>query len=168
MRRFTLIQDIACDVDEHWRLFLDEDRQRKQYLEDLHFPLYELVDRKETDTEITRKIRVVPKLDVPAPVAKLLGQRFGYTEDQTFDKKNRVFRARSTPSVLGDRLSSETKVSVEPAGPGRCRRICELTVDARIFGVGGLVEGAFEKNLRAGWDQSAAYMNAQLRAARSS
>jgi hypothetical protein len=164
MRRFTLIQDIATDVDDHWRLFLDEERQRKQYVEEFRFPHYEVLNRQETEAEITRKIRVVPKLEVPAAVAKLLGRSFGYTEDQTFDKRNHIYRARTTPSILGDRMSSETTVKVEPAGHGRCRRICEITVDARIFGIGGLVESAFEKNLRAGWEQSAAYMNAELRA----
>src|SRR5215813_10050403 len=114
MRRFTLIQDISTDVDEHWRLFLDEDRQRQQYLEELRFPHYEVLDRKESDTQLVRKIKVVPKRDVPAAVSKLLGQSFGYTEEQTFDKKARTFRARSTPSVLGDRMSSETTIQVEP------------------------------------------------------
>jgi hypothetical protein len=159
----TLVQDIATTVDEHWRLFMDEDYDRKQYLEGFHFPHYELVERRETDAEITRKIRVVPKLDLPGPVAKLLGSSFAYTEEQTFDKKTRLFRARTIPSVLSDRLSSEASVRAEPAGEGKCKRTCELSVDARIFGVGGLVESALEKNLRTGWEQAAAYMNAQVK-----
>ena len=159
----TLVQDIATTVDEHWRLFMDEEYDRKQYLEGFHFPHYELVERRETDAEITRKIRVVPKLDLPGPVAKLLGSSFAYTEEQTFDKKTRLFRARTIPSVLSDRLSSEASVRAEPAGEGKCKRTCELSVDARIFGVGGLVESALEKNLRTGWQQAAAYMNAQVK-----
>ena len=93
--------------------------------------------------------------------AKLLGDSFGYTETHNFDKKTKLFRARMTPSVLADRLSSESVVRVEAAGAGKCRRTVEVSVEARIFGVGGLVEGALEKNLRTGWVDSAGYLAAE-------
>ena len=158
MRRFTLILEFAIDLDEHWRLFLDDDVERRMYLERLHFPKYELLERRETDAELVRKIRVVPKLDVPAAVAKLLGDSFSYSEAQTFDKKSRVYRARITPSALADRLSSEATVRADATGPGKCRRTVDISVEARFFGIGGLVEGALEKNLRNGWVDSAAYL----------
>ena len=158
MRRFTLIQDFSVEPDEHWRLFLDDEVERRMFLEGFRFPKYELLERRETDDEIVRKIRVVPRLDVPGAVAKLLGNSFGYTEVHNFDKKTKVFRAKTIPSVLADRLSSESTVRVEPAGPGNCRRTVDVSVEARIFGIGGLVETALEKNLRNGWVDSAAYL----------
>ena len=161
MRRLTLVQDIALDLDEHWRLFLDDDFDRKQYLEGFGFPRYEVLERRDGEAETFRRIRVVPKLDLPGPVAKLLGSSFAYTEDQTFDKKARTFRSKTIPSVLADRLTSESNVRAESAGVGRCRRTVEVSVEARIFGIGGLVESAFEKNLRSGWENAARYMNAQ-------
>lgn len=164
MRRITLVQEIAGSVDDHWRLFLDEEFDRRQYLEGFGFPKYELLESKDSETETTRKIRVQPKLDVPAAVAKLLGDRFGYVEEAVFDKKTRVYRAKMTTNVLSDRLFSDSVVRAEPAGEGRCRRTCELSVEAKIFGIGGLVEVALEKNLRDGWEKSAAYLNQQLRA----
>jgi hypothetical protein len=159
MRRFTLVQDIALDLDEHWRLFLDDDFDRTMYLEGFGFPRYELLDHRDSEVESFRRIRVVPKLDVPGPVAKLLGSSFAYTEEQTFDKKARTFNSRVIPSVLADRLHSTSSVRAESSGAGRTRRNVEVTVEARIFGVGTVVEGALEKNLRTGWDNAAAYMN---------
>jgi hypothetical protein len=161
VRRFTLSQNIAADVDEHWRLFLDDDVERRMYVERLHFHRYELLERRETDAELVRKIRVVPKLDVPGAVAKLLGDSFAYTESQTFDKKTSVFRSKIVPSVFADQLGSETVVRAEAAGPGKCRRTVDLSVEARVFGIGGLVESALEKNLRSGWVDSAAYLDAE-------
>jgi hypothetical protein len=159
MRRFTMIQDIALDLDEHWRLFLDDDFDKKMYLEGFGFPRYELLEHRDAEAESFRRIRVVPKLDVPGPVAKLLGSSFAYTEEQTFDKKARKVRARVIPSVLSDRMGSESSVAAEAAGPGKTRRTVEISVEARIFGIGGVVESALEKNLRSGWDNAAAYMN---------
>jgi hypothetical protein len=162
MRRFTLVQEIATDVDNHWRLFFDDDFERAMYLDGFRFPRYELLESRKSDNEIVRRIKVTPRLDVPAAVAKLLGSSFGYIEEARFDAKARVLRARLIPNVLADRLSSEVTVRAEPAGEGRCRRTVDGTVDARIFGVGGLVEGALEKNLRSGWAQAAAYMNRKV------
>lgn len=161
VRRLTLIQDFSVEPDEHWRLFLDDEVERRMYLEGFRFPKYELLERRETDDEIVRKIRVVPRLDVPGAVAKLLGDSFGYTETHHFDKKTKVFRAKTTPSVLADRLFSESTVRVDAAGPGKCRRTVEVTVEAKIFGVGGLIETALEKNLRNGWVDSAGYLAAE-------
>jgi hypothetical protein len=166
MRRFTLVQEIAGSVDDHWKLFLDDEFDRRQYLEGFGFPKYELLEHKDSESQITRKIRVQPKLDVPAAVAKLLGDKFGYVEESVFDKTSRVYRAKMTTNVLSDRLFSDSVVRVEPAGTAndRCRRTCDLSVEAKIFGIGGLVEVALEKNLRDGWEKGAAYMNQQLRA----
>jgi hypothetical protein len=165
MRRITLVQDIAGSVDDHWRLFMDEDFDRRQYLEGFGFPKYELLENHDGEIEHRRRIRVQPKLDVPAAVAKLLGDRFGYVEEGVFDKRSRVYRAKMTTNVLSDRLFSDSVVRVDPVGEGRCKRTCELSVEAKIFGIGGLVEVALEKNLRDGWEKSAAYMNQRLRAA---
>ena len=161
MRRFTLVQDFSVEPDEHWRLFLDDEVERRMYLEGFRFPKYELLERRETEDEIVRKIRVVPRLDVPGAVAKLLGDSFGYTETHSFDKKTKVFRAKTTPSVLADRLSSEATVRVDAAGPGKCRRTVDVSVEAKVFGVGGLIEAALEKNLRTGWLDSAGYLAAE-------
>jgi hypothetical protein len=162
MRRFTLIQEIATDVDGHWRLFLDDEYEKRQCLEGFGFPRWELLDRKETDDEIVRRIRATPKLDMPRPVAKLLGPGFAYTEESRFDKRTKVWRSHMTPSVLADRLGSDSVVRVEPIGEQRSRRICELSVEARIFGLGGLVESSLEKTMRDAWAKGADYMNAQL------
>jgi hypothetical protein len=163
MRRFTLTQDIQADVDTHWRLFLDDDFEKRQCLEHFGFHAWELLERRETDDEIVRRIRAIPKLDLPAAAARLLGPRFGYTEEGRFDRRARVWRSRMTPSVLADRIRSDAVVRCEPAGEGRCRRVCELSVEAKIFGIGGLVEGSLEKTMRDAWERSVGYMNNEVK-----
>ncbi len=163
MRRFTIVQDLDTDPTTHWRLFLDDIYDRTQYLEGFHYHSYEVLLHKEEGDVITRNVRVTPRLDLPGPVAKLFGPRFAYTEEGRFDKTKQVWTSRLVPSVIADRLKSESRVTVEPAGEGKCRRTCELTVDAHIFGIGGIVESALEKNIRTGWSDAAKYMNEYVR-----
>src|SRR5262249_31075375 len=159
MKRGSLVQDMAMDVAEHWRIYLDDAFERELYRDGLRFPVYELLENRETESEIIRRIRVVPKLDLPGPVAKVLGSSFAYTEEGRFDKAARLWTSKFIPSVLADRLTSTVAVRAEPAGEGRCRRTIDYTVEARIFGVGGLVESALEKNVRGGWEAGARFMN---------
>ena len=166
MRRFRMTQELDLGVEEHWRLFFDPEFERGLYLEHMRFPKYELVEQREDGDKITRRERVTPRLDVPAAVAKVLGPSFGYVEDGTFDKKSRTWRCRILPNVLTDRLSCDMTVTCAELAPERCRRTVETSIDARIFAIGGLVESAFEKSLRDGWENSAGYIVKIARAKR--
>lgn len=163
MRRLSIVQELATSVERHWRIFFDDDYERALYAEGLRFPRYELVESKKVGALLHRKIRVVPRLDAPGPVLKLLGSSFGYTEESSFDEQTGLLRCKVVPNVLGDRLGSEFSVRAEPLGADRCRRSVDIAIDARIFGVGSLVEAAFEKSMRDGWRDSAAFMTEWLR-----
>jgi hypothetical protein len=165
MRQLTITQDIAADPARHWALYLDDAYDRAQYIDGLHYPSYELVERMETDAEIRRTTRIMPKLDLPGPVAKLFGSRFGYLEAGRFDKPTQVWTSTTTPNMLQGKLHTTTKVHVEPVSGGRCKRIIEIEIEAKVFAIGGLVESSLEKNLRAGWAGVLAYMNQRLSSA---
>ena len=158
MRKFRMTQDLELSCEEHWRHFFDPEFERGLYLDHMRFPKYELVEQREDDASIHRRERVTPRLDVPAAVAKILGPSFGYVEDGTFDKRTRTWRCRILPNVLADRLSCEMTVTCADLSSGRCRRTIESAIDARIFAIGGLVESAFEKSVRDGWESSAPYI----------
>ncbi len=101
----------------------------------------------------------MPKMTMPGPVAKLLGSNFRYTEEAKLDKARKVWTFKMTPSVLADKMRQEGSMRVEPVGDGKVRRIADIVIEAKIFGVGGLIESSAEKALREGWDQSAVFMN---------
>jgi hypothetical protein len=162
MRRFTLVQEIAAGVEDHWRVFFDDEFEKALY-ERMRFPRYELLESREADGRLHRKIRVIPRLDAPAAVLKLLGSSFGYVEDGTFDRKTQIWRSRVIPNVMADRIGGDFVVRVEPSGEGKCRRTIDVTVEAKIFGIGGVVETVFEKSMRDGWRDSASFMNEWLR-----
>jgi hypothetical protein len=160
MPTFTITHDIDCDEDTFWQLFMDKDFNEKMYKEGLGFPEWRIVEQTETDAEIRRTTQGRPKIgNVPGPVAKLLGDSFGYTEVGAMDKKTRVWKYKLTPTTMADKIRQEGVIRTQPSGNGKVRRSVELTIEAKVFGIGGLLESTTEKQLRDGWDQSAIFMN---------
>lgn len=156
---FTMTHEIDCDADRFWQIFLDRDFTSRLYKEELGFPAWQLESEKDSDREILRTVRATPKMDVPGPVAKLLGSGFSYVEEGRFDKATKTYRWNIKPSTLENKLRNEGTVRCEPLGPSKCRRIVEVVLDAKVFGVGGIIEGAVEKGLREGWEMSAKATN---------
>jgi hypothetical protein len=159
MGTFTVTHEIRCDEATFWRVFFDKEFNQKLFREALGFPEFEVVDQRETETELVRKVAGMPKMNMPGPVAKLLGSNFRYTELGTFDKAKKLWRWKMTPSVMAEKLRQEGQMHIEPAGDGRVRRIARMDNEAKVFGVGGLIESSAEKQLREGWDASAHFMN---------
>ena len=48
---------------------------------------------------------------------------------------------------------------IEPAGDGKVRRVSDASIEAKVFGLGGVLEGTAEKEVRDGWDKEAVFMN---------
>jgi hypothetical protein len=159
MAKFTMTHDLDCDPDKFWQLFLHEKEFNQKLFKELEFPEWELLEQTEGDKEIKRVVKAVPKMDMPSAVAKLLGDRFGYTERGTFDKTAKTYKFAIEASTMKDKLKNEGFVRCEPAGEGKSRRIVDITAEAKVFGIGGMIESSFEKSYRTGWGHSAAFIN---------
>lgn len=130
-----------CCVDTFWKVFFDVDYQAALFRDGLRFPLFEQLSFEETDKQIRRVIRVKPRVvGVPAPVKKLIGDGVSYEEHGVFDKTSRNFKYRIQTSRLVDKMKLEGVMYALPAGEGKSKRVFELTVVAKVFGVGGVIE----------------------------
>jgi len=160
MANVTFTHEINCDEATFWELFLDKDFNEKLYKQGLDFPEWSIVEQSETDSEVKRTTKGKPRLkNIPGPVAKILGDSFGYTETGTMDKKTKVWRYKLTPSTMADKIKQEGVMKIQPAGDGKIKRVVELVIEAKIFGIGGMLEKTTEAQLRDGWDASAVFMN---------
>lgn len=162
MGKFTVKHEINCNADTFWKIFFDKEFNETLFLKELGFPQYKILDARETDTQVIRKISGQPKMNLPGPVAKIMGSGFSYTEEGSWDKNTKVWRWKMTPSTLADKMRNEGTMRIEPIGENRVRRIADIDIEAKIFGVGGLIESSAEKELRNGWDHSAVFMNKWL------
>ena len=159
MPKLQMTHEINCDTETFWKIFLDQKFNEQLFREGLEFPEYSIVDQKETDKEVRRTVKAKPKMTMPGPVAKLLGDSFRYSEEGWLDKATKVWKFKTTPSTLADKMKNEGTMRIEAAGEGKVKRITEILIEAKVFGIGGMLEGTAEKAMKDGWDKSAVFMN---------
>ncbi len=150
-----------CSEDTYWdKLFFEEEYNRRMFKDGLGFPVHEQIKQEDTGDAIVRVTDVVPKLgDMPAALKKLVGEGVGYREDGRFDKKTRRYEIKVTPNKLADKLHITGTLYTEPAGEGKCKRVYEGNVEAKIFGVGGMLEKRVIGDLETSYAKAATFTN---------
>jgi len=148
---------IPASADEFWG-FLHDAEYEARVAEALGLIEYRELERREEADAVYRRIQVASPL--PASLAPIVSrlvsvQEAGYVEEQWRRRDARVVRWRMTPTILADRVTVEGELRVEPAGAGRCVRILDGDITARLFGVGGLLERAAIREVVSGYDVAA-------------
>lgn len=82
MKASTTSIVLPCTPDTFWAAFVDESYLRALYLEELEYRAFAVIESGET----SRKLRIVPKMSLPAPVARLIGESFAYEEHGMLDR----------------------------------------------------------------------------------
>lgn len=162
MVRSTVNHVLDCSVERFWKLYWDNEFQRAQLIEGLGFGTADLLSFDETDTEIQKRVRIAPRLIVPPAVERVIGPALSMEERGRFDKSTETYHWRQYLAILPEKLIPSGTVRVEPVGDDKCRRTGELQFEAKIFGVGRLIESAAMKNMIRGYDESADFMNRYL------
>lgn len=158
--KITISHEFSTDPETFWsKIFFDPEYNRTLYLQGLKFPEYELLEEHDNGSEVVRKVRVTPKQEAPAAVQKLVGGRFSYVEEGRFDKTTRRYRFRVVPSTMADKIRAEGELRAEPVGPKTMRRVVDMTIEVKVFGVGGIVEGFVSKSMQESYAQAAAFTN---------
>jgi hypothetical protein len=165
MVRLTMRHEIHCDEATFWQTFFDPDLCRRLYLEGLEFLSYETEQQDESAARITRTVKIVPKLTMPAPLAKAFGSSFRYKEQGEFDKSSKTWRWKLISGTLADKISVAGTLRAVPLGDGRVAREADITIEAKVMFLGGMIEETFRKQLSDGWNRSAEVQNQWLREA---
>jgi hypothetical protein len=162
MKRLTQSWLIACSAERFWQVFFDDAYSQALYLDAFKFKAYRVLAK---DAR-TRKLHVSPRLNLPGPVAKLVGDSFAYEQHGTFDRAAGTFtwKMAQPGDVTGKPgiVSSSGTIKVVDAAPGQCTRTDDVTVSANAFGLGGLIESSVEKELRSSWDTEIAFVRRWL------
>ena len=131
-----------CSEETFWsEIFFSKEFNRKLFLEHLGFKKWEILRFDESDDTIVRELENHPVTgELPAALAKVIGDNIGFREKGTYDKTKRRYRFKITPNRLANKLSISGEIHVEPRGEERCERIVDLEVVAKVFGLGGMIE----------------------------
>ena len=162
MKTATTSAVLPCTPDHFWSSFLDESYLRALYVGELQSRTFDVLELSDT----SRTLRIGPKLKLPAPLAKLIGESFVYEELSTLDRDNGQWSWRMVqPSKLDsksnprkDAVSMHGTGRIEPAGPDQCRRTDTWSIEAKVFGLGGLLEATIHKELQSGRAKEYAFL----------
>jgi hypothetical protein len=165
MAQIDLRHDIDCDEDTFWeKCFLDQAFQNRMYLDELKFPAYEVLEQKEEGDKVFRRVRVDPPVgNLPGPVKKVIGDKLTYTEEGTFDRKAKRYTFKVMPSAMPDKTKVSGELWVEKAGDKKVVRRCKMSVEVKVFMVGGMVEDKLCEDLRSSYDKGAAFTNVYIK-----
>ncbi|MEM9691535.1 MAG: DUF2505 domain-containing protein [Myxococcota bacterium] len=158
MLNLEVSDEFDCTKEAYWTAFRTPEYGRTYYLEEMQAFSYEVLEQSETKGEI----RIVPRLNMPGPVMKVLGDRPSYVEHSVYDPAAHHWSWHWVPAVMPDKLSVKGSMTLEDAGEGRTRRIHRATLEAKVFGVGSLIEKATEKEIRDAWSKETPFMRRWL------
>ena len=159
--RYTIKHIFNTDVDTFWdKIFFDPEYNETLFKQHLGFVVYEVLelDKKE-DGSISRRVRGVPRVEIPAAVKKVLGDSAGYTENGRFDPSSKRFSIEVIPNTAADKIKTRLTMWVEPRGDKRIERFVDVESEVKIFGVGKMIEGVIEKQTRDNYGRAAEFTN---------
>jgi len=153
-----------CSSETFWnKVFFDEEYNRRLFKDELRFPSWREVKREDRGNELYRVVEVVPHVgELPGPLKAVVGDGIGYEEHGTFDKQKQRYRVEVKPNKLADKVFVRIEMFTEPAGEKQCRRVVTVSVTAKIFGVGGMIEKRMLSDLEKSYGKGAKFTNAFL------
>jgi hypothetical protein len=161
MGEVNLRHEIDTDEDTYWsKIVFDEAFNEAMYEGHMKFPGWTLLDFKEDDATITRKVRVEPRVgELPGPVKKVLGDRLSYVEEGSFDKKTKRYSFKVTPSSLAEKTKVNGEMWCEKKGDRKVTRVCRISVEVKVMVVGRMVEDRILNDLKASYEEGTAFTN---------
>ena len=93
-----------------------------------------------TPERVVRHQRCEPIRDVPAPIARFVGERrFAYLEELDFELGKGHGQWRVTPSIAADRVDAHGTLHFD-AADGGMTRVVRGEIEIALFGIGALAE----------------------------
>jgi hypothetical protein len=159
MKKVHLSHEIHCSPAAFWKLYFDPEFTAAVVREAIKVDDFKILKFEENEREIVRVTTGRPRLNAPAAIQKVIGDNFSYTEEVHFDRKSETLRWQIRLSSFTEKTRNEGTLRVESLAPDRIRRIADAEVEAKIFGMGGIMESAMEKQMMEGWTAGAAFTN---------
>lgn len=156
-----IVDRYLMTVDRFWDdLFFDETFTAGLYRDGLGFDGYDLISETiDPNGNRQRTIKVFPRLDMPGPVKRLLGNRFYYLETGRYDAARKRWVADMSIPKVGTRLSLRTTMWLESRGDEESDRYAEIEVNVKVFGLKKIFERFAEKSLREGYVNATRFTN---------
>lgn len=157
MLRLRFEHALPCAPDLFWAGFLRSETIASFYTRSVGFTRFD-IRRFECDASgVRRTADCHLPVVLSRPLQPLFRGGFGFVEDGVFERASRTWRYTWTPATLPSRIKFAGWIRADyiPDEPGRCCRVAEIAVDARVPGLSSLIERTAERLLQQSWDLSA-------------
>jgi len=158
-KSLAIRQLLDCSKQDFWDLIFRSEEFNHYLYEGLGFE-YELQEWN-SDTGY-RRAKISPTQKMPRPLARVLGERFSYVEEGTFDVEAERYEFQVIPSAVADRIHARGTVIVEAISAQQCERRVTLEIGAEVLGLGRLIEAYFVATTREQYAKNAALANEYL------
>lgn len=149
---------LDCDIDTYWRCVFDEEYNRRLY-EVLKFRDFKYVAQENRGENKYRKMYLnPPPADLPAPVAKVIGD-ISWHEEGTWDAKTKRYKFKILPASLPDKTHINGEVWCESRGDKKCERVAKTSIEVKVMIVGGMVEKHIAADMKKSYDVAAKFTN---------
>ncbi len=161
MPSFRLEHEFQCGEDTFWeKVFFDEEYNRRLFHDELHFPAWRELEKKDEGPRVLRLVRAQPPLgDLPGALKAVVGDGVGYEERGVYDRSTHSYDAKVQPNRLADKVTVTVTMKTERLDDHRCKRLVTGTVTARIAFVGGILEQRMISDLSRSYVKSADFTN---------
>jgi hypothetical protein len=164
--KFDVRHEFPLPLEQVERAVLHPDRIQHTLAALDKIELLEELERKETDAEVFRRVRVRPRYEVPSFAQSAIKREMTeYVEESRYDR--RAHRLTYTihpniPRAWQDRFVSRGTYSLTETG-GRTKRHIEVELVIKVALVGGMAERYIADQVRANFDQEARALEAFAR-----
>jgi hypothetical protein len=156
----TLRHEINTDEDTYWsKVVFDEAFNKAMYTDHMGI-VWKLLDQKDDDTKLTRRVHVEPPVgNLPGALKKVIGDKLAYTEEGSFDKKTKRYAFKVTPSTMAEKTKVSGEMWCEKIADKKIARVLKMHVEVKVMLVGGMVEERIVSDLRSSYDRGTAFTN---------
>tara|TARA_Y100001934_G_scaffold189806_1_gene223756 strand:+ start:678 stop:1187 length:510 start_codon:yes stop_codon:yes gene_type:complete len=138
----TIKHRFAVSKNSYWKdVYFNPDYTKSLFLEGMNCESFEVLRQSGSlNDTFEREIKSTPRVDLPKALKKVLGDSVSYTESGVFDSTSGRYVFKITTSALPEKIKISGIYWVEEVAKEEVERVCELTFEVNIFGVGKLVE----------------------------
>jgi hypothetical protein len=160
--KYTIDQEFRCESVERFAAVYFSETFNEVVAIELGLKERRLVEEEPVEGErVRRRVRMIPSVQLPGALKKLIGDHeINYDEVSTYDPKSHALEFY-IDSAARDRLEVKGTIRFVKTASG-VRRLIDCEANARVFGVGGLIERLIESEVKKSYETIAKVMQRYL------
>jgi hypothetical protein len=155
--KFEIDTTLNMSVDEAWANLSNPEVYRRMYLEGLDFVAC-TVEVLDDGPQFRMRTEATPKVQLPGPIRKIIGDKSSYTETVHWDREAGAWKW-SIALAATNRVKISGVMTMRPSSDGTCIRHIDGAIEAKIFGVGGLMEKTVRDQVHDNYDRAGRFLN---------